>query len=216
MITRLTPDGYGGRRNGSFAGKSASGGTHPVLRITRLGYEGYGVRRNTTFADKGSWVGSGTHDVGIITRLGPDGYGVRRAGDFSGKSADTGASATVIDAGFRKFGASRPPQRTYAPPHKKPPKDIEDLKATYKQARRTLPADIQVGLIPLAVQTKSKLVTAMPDAKNVDFEKLIEDDATVKSMKAALQKAEAAKAEKLRTKRRREEEALLSFILKLD
>jgi hypothetical protein len=50
-VTRFGLEGYGVRRAGSFAGKSAAP-THPVGRLTRFGLEGYGVRRAGSFAGK--------------------------------------------------------------------------------------------------------------------------------------------------------------------
>lgn len=49
--TRLGLEGYGVRRAGSFADKTAAT-THPVGRLTRFGLEGYGVRRAGSFAGK--------------------------------------------------------------------------------------------------------------------------------------------------------------------
>lgn len=49
--TRLSLDGYGARRYGSFAGKTSSA-THPVGILTRLSLDGYGVRRYGSFAGK--------------------------------------------------------------------------------------------------------------------------------------------------------------------
>ena len=63
ILTRLSLDGYGARRAGSFAGKTPSGpgGPHPVGIVTRFGLEGYGVRRIVVngFAGK-------TPDGGIV------------------------------------------------------------------------------------------------------------------------------------------------------
>lgn len=91
-ITRLTPDGYGGRRTGSFADKregtgGGAGGEHPVAILTRLALGGYGAQRAGNFADKsiGSVVG-GNHPVAILTRLALGGYGAQRAGSFAGKN----------------------------------------------------------------------------------------------------------------------------------
>lgn len=44
-VTRLGLDGYGVRRAGSFAGKTAE-----ARAITRFGLEGFGVRRYSRFA----------------------------------------------------------------------------------------------------------------------------------------------------------------------
>lgn len=49
--TRLSLDGYGARRYGSFAGKTSSA-THPVGILARLSLDGYGVRRYGSFAGK--------------------------------------------------------------------------------------------------------------------------------------------------------------------
>lgn len=99
-VTRLGLDGYGVRRAGSFAGKTAAGaGAHPVGVIARLGLDGYGVRRAGDFSGKTAAGGGGAHPVGIITRLSLDGYGVKRAGDFTGKTEAALAPAIVTAAG---------------------------------------------------------------------------------------------------------------------
>lgn len=46
-ITRLSLDGYGARRAGSFADRA-----RPVGRITRLSLDGYGARRAGSFAGR--------------------------------------------------------------------------------------------------------------------------------------------------------------------
>ena len=100
MYTRLGSDGYGVRRTGSFAGKTASGaGTHPVGVLTRLGSDGYGVRRVVSFAGKAG--SSGAHPVGVLTRLGLDGYGVRRVVSFAGKTPSPVVVVTADDIGGR-------------------------------------------------------------------------------------------------------------------
>lgn len=50
--TRLGLNGFSVRRTGSFAGKAAGGGTHPVGLITRLGLNGFMVRRAGDFTGK--------------------------------------------------------------------------------------------------------------------------------------------------------------------
>ena len=51
-LTRLSLDGYGARRAGSFAGRSLAGGEHPVALITRLSLDGYGARRAGSFGGR--------------------------------------------------------------------------------------------------------------------------------------------------------------------
>lgn len=86
-ITRLSLDGYGARRAGSFSGKTpgAPSGPHPVGEITRLSLDGYGAKRTGSFSGRAG-SSSGPHPVGVITRLSLDGYGARRAGSFAGKN----------------------------------------------------------------------------------------------------------------------------------
>lgn len=88
-ITRLSLDGYGARRAGSFAGKAsgAGSGNHNPGTITRLSLDGYGAQRVGSFAGKEPETpsGAGTHNPGTITRLSLDGYGVGRVGSFAGK-----------------------------------------------------------------------------------------------------------------------------------
>lgn len=51
--TRLSLDGYGAKRAGSFVGKQLSvSSTHPVGKITRLSLDGYGARRTGVFGGK--------------------------------------------------------------------------------------------------------------------------------------------------------------------
>lgn len=53
-LTRLSLDGYGAKRAGSFAGKEATtpSSPHTPGRITRLSLDGYGVKRAGSFAGK--------------------------------------------------------------------------------------------------------------------------------------------------------------------
>lgn len=58
-ITQPQLGGWGGKRYGSFAGRS--GGTHPVARITRMSLDGgYGTKRCGSFASKTPDTGGGT------------------------------------------------------------------------------------------------------------------------------------------------------------
>ena len=99
IITRLSVDGYGAKRAGSFAGKAASAdGPHTPGRITRLSLDGYGAKRHGSFAGKET-EGGGPHPVGRITRLSLDGYGVKRAGAFGGKEASGISPVTVEQTG---------------------------------------------------------------------------------------------------------------------
>lgn len=62
-ITRLGSGGYGVKRAGSFAGKTAS----PVSTIkTRLGSCGYGVRRAGSFSGKSSGGGGGMSEIWLV------------------------------------------------------------------------------------------------------------------------------------------------------
>ena len=64
--TRLSVDGYGARRAGSFAGKVASeSGPHPTGIITRMSLDGYGARRAGSFAGKGA-VAAVEEDAGLL------------------------------------------------------------------------------------------------------------------------------------------------------
>jgi hypothetical protein len=51
-LTRLSLDGYGARRAGSFAGRGPVESAHPVGIITRLSLDGYGARRAGSFAGR--------------------------------------------------------------------------------------------------------------------------------------------------------------------
>lgn len=91
MITRLSLDGYGAKRE-NFSPKTPNmgggSGPHPVARITRLSLDGYGARRSGSFSGKTPHTGggsSGSHPVLKITRLSLDGYGTRRVGSFAGR-----------------------------------------------------------------------------------------------------------------------------------
>lgn len=65
--TRFGLEGYGVRRAGSFAGKTAAPeyGPHPVGILTRFGIDAYGVRRAGSFAGK-------TEEVVIPPVVSPD------------------------------------------------------------------------------------------------------------------------------------------------
>lgn len=87
MLTRPVSGLWGGRRTGSFAGKTASGaGSHPVGILTRVVTGLYGGRRVGSFAGKTSG-GGGSHPVGKITRVTSGLWGARRTGSFAGKAA---------------------------------------------------------------------------------------------------------------------------------
>lgn len=128
------------------------------------------------------------------------------------------AAAAAVDD-FRKHGAGFH-ERTYAPPHtivkRKPPEErIEAARDLYKAARAEIPEQLQAGLVPLAVQIRSKRVTVMPAARNVDFEKFASDIQAIRVLALALQDARARQAaERARiVKRRREEDQFLAMVL---
>ena len=52
IITRLSLDGYGARRAGSFTGKDGTPPPSTVGRITRLSLDGYGAKRAGSFAGR--------------------------------------------------------------------------------------------------------------------------------------------------------------------
>ena len=86
LITRPVSGLWGGRRVGSFAGKTPdvpSG--HPVELITRVVTGLYGGKRTGSFAGKAGEVTSG-HPVELITRVVSGLWGGRRVGSFAGKT----------------------------------------------------------------------------------------------------------------------------------
>ena len=95
-FTQYQPHGQPGRRYGSFAGKEASSGSHPVGRITQYAPHGMPGRRYGSFAGKETAVG-GPHPVGRLTQYACHGMPMRVYGSFAGKEL------SVISAARRQY-----------------------------------------------------------------------------------------------------------------
>ena len=97
--TRLLPEGYGGKRAGSFSGKTPAGGDpHPVGRICQFQVGAWCGRRYGSFAGRSS----GSHPVGRITQLTAFGYGSRRYGSFASKTATAVGGIPAIIYSYKR------------------------------------------------------------------------------------------------------------------
>jgi len=140
-------------------------------------------------------------------------------GGLGNYAGGTPAPAAVVD----RIKPGGPAPRTYAPPYKIIKRkdetvDAKEAREIYAEARKVIPEPLQVGLLPLALQTRGKRVTSLPPSRNVDFEALALDLRTINVLIAAIQQAyeaaqaEAAKLEQAIRKRKRDEEAILIIL----
>lgn len=126
----------------------------------------------------------------------------------------------VEDTGRLRRGGPAPFSYTryYAPPHtivKKKRAAIRELKELYIEARKEIPPALQIGLLPLGLIFNHRATATLPVPARVDFEKFAENIHAIRTLIAAYE-AEMTRrdeAEKKRLKRRKDEEALLIFLM---
>jgi len=107
-------------------------------------------------------------------------------------------------------------ERTYAPPHtvvKPKPEFVRQARQLYTEAKRVIPKNLQIGLVPIEMMLKGRTTLHLPRPSQIDFEKLALDLQTQRLLVSAIQTQMALAEETKRQKRRRDEEAIIRFLL---
>ena len=110
------------------------------------------------------------------------------------------------------------PDRLYQPPRRKLKKSaLKALKELYEEVRSEIPTELQRGLIPPEVLFRSRAVTRLPPAEQINFDALARSFETIRILIAALeaQREEERIEEQKRLRRRREEEIVMHMLMEI-
>ena len=108
------------------------------------------------------------------------------------------------------------PEKLYLPPRRKiKPSTVKALKELYDEVRESVPERLQTGIVPAEVLWRARPVQALPPPADVNFEALARSLETIRVFVAVLEDARKAEAmaEATRTRRRKEEDALIQMLM---